>query len=163
MARQTRPVAVVVGEEDMALGTAEFEAFAKSVGPRLVVLPSSVDSERLIAVLDRIVAPAEPVPPMPDDPLIARVLHADSLRDLAGGHTFERGRAYAQTGRVLDVRRDGSQLKARVKGSDTARYDVRLWGNDRGIAYACSCPAAAEGAVCKHVVAVALEWLDRTR
>jgi hypothetical protein len=63
MARQTRPVAVVVGEEDMALGTAEFEAFAKSVGPRLVVLPhASDDAERLTAVLGRILANDPTVP-----------------------------------------------------------------------------------------------------
>ena len=73
------------------------------------------------------------------------------LREAAGSAVFDRGVAYAADGHVRDLAMDGAVITATVLGSD-ASYGVRI--DDRSVA--CDCPYAANGDICKHVVAVAI-------
>jgi uncharacterized Zn finger protein len=73
------------------------------------------------------------------------------LWEAAGSAVFDRGVAYAADGHVRDLAMDGAVITATVLGSD-ASYDVRI--DDRSVA--CDCPYAANGDICKHVVAVAI-------
>lgn len=123
-------------------------------------------------------AAAQPEPervPAADDP--ARVL-ADSLQAAVLRHTtaavLGRGRGYAKRNRVTELRVSAGRVRARVLGSDRARYRVELVAPQRPapavvskIRWACDCPYAAEHrrGTCKHVVAVALvaaKRLERT-
>lgn len=89
----------------------------------------------------------------------ANILHRATVRRLAGGPTFARGRDYFARGRVVSVGRKGGALHAVVRGD--AEYRVRIWVNESGLAYSCSCPMGADGAFCKHCVAASLAWLAR--
>lgn len=89
----------------------------------------------------------------------AHVLHQQTIARLARGVTVTKGRAYAAEGRVLTLTRKGTQLVAAVQG--TAFYAVSLWVAEEGLGYICSCPAGAEGAFCKHCVAVATVWIEQ--
>ena len=89
----------------------------------------------------------------------AHVLHQEAVRALADSRSYERGRHYFDDGRVAPPRRVGSRIEARVRGSTD--YDVSIWVKGDGLAYTCTCPHCAEGAFCKHCVAVALAWLAR--
>jgi cupin 2 domain-containing protein len=89
----------------------------------------------------------------------AHVLHRRTILALAGTPIFARGHRYYREGRVEGLARSDGRLTARVRGSEP--YDVAIWVRGDGLAYACSCPFAAEGAFCKHCVATALAWLDR--
>jgi uncharacterized Zn finger protein len=40
------------------------------------------------------------------------------------------------------------------------RYGVRLWVDAGSLEYACTCPIGADGAFCKHCVAVGIAWLE---
>jgi uncharacterized Zn finger protein len=71
------------------------------------------------------------------------------LREVAGPAVFDRGVVYAATGHVHDLATDGDALTATVLGSD-ASYGVRIDGRS----FACDCPYAANGDICKHAVAV---------
>lgn len=87
------------------------------------------------------------------------MLHAEALARLARGSSLERGRAYAEEGRVASVTHEGGRLRARVRGK--AVYAVDLWVRDDGLSYACTCPSGVEGDFCKHCVAVVIVWTDR--
>lgn len=89
----------------------------------------------------------------------ANILHREALRRLVDDRTFERGQDYHAQGRVGVVSRHEASLSATVRGS--THYRVRLWVNDSGLAYSCSCPIGADGAFCKHGVAVGLAWLGQ--
>jgi len=73
------------------------------------------------------------------------------LREAAGPAVFDRGVAYAAAGHVRDLVVDADVLTATVLGSD-ASYGVRV--NGRSVA--CDCPYAANGDLCKHVVAAVI-------
>lgn len=90
----------------------------------------------------------------------AHVLHLEMLAKLANGAALSRGRAYVAEGRVESVSRRAQQLVGVVRG--TARYAVSIWIRGDGIGYACSCPAGAEGVFCKHCVAIAIDWIERS-
>jgi uncharacterized Zn finger protein len=90
---------------------------------------------------------------------IANILHQDTIRRLAGDRTFERGQAYYQDGRVVELARSGPALGAKVRGERT--YEVRLWVKDDNLAYHCTCPLGQEQTFCKHAVAVSLAWLGK--
>lgn len=79
------------------------------------------------------------------------------LRDLTDSGTFERGRAYWQAGLVGSPRGDGKAVIATVAGSRD--YHVRLWREDDGLAWSCTCPVGDTGAFCKHAVALGLAVL----
>lgn len=88
---------------------------------------------------------------------IANILHQETIRRLSGDGAFERGKAYFQGGRVVDIQRKDGTVFAKVRGTET--YDVRIWMKDESLAYACVCPQGQEQAFCKHAVAVALAFL----
>ena len=73
----------------------------------------------------------------------------------AGGHSFERGEEYAATGRVRLSSLGERSAVATVAGTSDYRVALRLGRDDR-LEGACSCPIGAQGAFCKHCVAVAL-------
>ena len=93
---------------------------------------------------------------------------ADRLLDLAGGHfsavTLQRGRRYAQEGRVriksVEERADEIHVAAEVRGTQDEPYDVELWlgmdgrGEVTEVDGVCMCPVEED---CKHIVAVLLK------
>ena len=89
---------------------------------------------------------------------LTRLLTADSLRRLAGARSFGLGAEYYADGLVSGLVQDGDTLTAQVHG--TQSYRVKLQAVGDRLKYDCSCPFAAEGAFCKHCVAVGLAWLS---
>lgn len=73
---------------------------------------------------------------------------------LAGERVHARGVRYFEDGRVVHEADGAERVRAIVKG--TVPYVVELWVDGGGPAWSCSCPAAEDGAFCKHCVAVAL-------
>jgi uncharacterized Zn finger protein len=94
---------------------------------------------------------------MPPESLAA-TLTRERLLKLAGDRSYERGERYARDGHVGDVAEDRGHLTAFVTGTD--RYRSDLWVIGSKITYACTCPVGADGACCKHCVAVGLQWLE---
>ncbi|WP_051265571.1 DEAD/DEAH box helicase [Nakamurella lactea] len=93
-------------------------------------------------------------PPLPPEQAIRRAV---------GPAAFERGRPYAATGRVSELRIADDQIFGRVRGTGAAPYQVVVsYGDDPAQLHGtCSCPMAAN---CKHVAAVALTALaERSR
>lgn len=88
---------------------------------------------------------------------LTKLLTVETLRRLAGAAAYERGVAYFQQGQVVALTRQGETVTAQVNG--TRRYEVRLWMRAGRLQYTCDCPAAAEGAFCKHCVAAG--WQGR--
>lgn len=82
------------------------------------------------------------------------VFSPGALRHLAEGRSFERGAAYAATGRVKKLKVGDAETSAAVRG--TREYRVRLWLEGGGPAFSCTCPVGEEGLFCKHCVAVGL-------
>ena len=80
------------------------------------------------------------------------------IKDLAGPRAFARGVGYFEDGRVEPEAGGGLRMRATVRGS--VPYRVELWVDDGEPAWSCTCPAAEDGALCKHCVAVAL-LIDR--
>lgn len=95
--------------------------------------------------------------PVSGDPL-ARFVTEAALARLAGERSYARGRAYFESGAVLDLVRTRDALKARVQGGE--EYRVALRAEGRSLEWSCSCPLGEEGAFCKHAVAAGLAWLD---
>lgn len=89
--------------------------------------------------------------------MLSESLSAPKLKKFAGPAVFARGEAYFNSGAVSRMKMADDLLSARVIGSHT--YAVRLWEEDDGIEYECSCPHGEEGNFCKHCVAVGLAWL----
>jgi len=58
----------------------------------------------------------------------AKLITEASLAELAGERSFARGRAYVESGAVLDLVRTRDALKARVMGSDEYRVLLRPEG-----------------------------------
>ncbi|SDU35072.1 SWIM zinc finger family protein [Jiangella alkaliphila] len=77
---------------------------------------------------------------------------ADRLGELTDARTIERGRAYADGGRVAGLVEDGDRLTALVRGTED--YRVELVAGS--MSWFCDCPVGASGAFCKHCVAVAI-------
>ena len=86
------------------------------------------------------------------------MLSDEELKRLAGGAAFSRGRGYYADGRVRLLRSGKTQCEAEAMGNET----YRLWLKHEGKEWRwdCSCPAAADGDFCKHLVAAALLWRD---
>lgn len=89
-----------------------------------------------------------------------KILKPELLRTLAGKLVYERGAAYSQGGQVLSWAEAAETITAQVQG--TQRYEVRLWFRTGQLQYSCTCLFAAEGAFCKHLVAVGLQGLARS-
>ena len=77
-----------------------------------------------------------------------------SLGEWAGAKTLSRGRQYQREKRVHDLARSpGGALVAWIDGTEWYATTVTF---DGGLGSACTCPV---GSVCKHAVAVILEYL----
>lgn len=95
---------------------------------------------------------------MPADEVKDRTLSVTPaiLRHLAGKRSFDRGEDYYEENAVRSLRHSDSGVRAVVQG--THRYRVRLWNDDGGLGYDCTCPVGWDGNFCKHCVAVGLAW-----
>lgn len=89
---------------------------------------------------------------MPDN-LISRA----TLERRAGATSFQRGEVYFSSGAVRRLRATGNQITATVQG--TQAYQAELRNENGQLACHCTCPHAADGAFCKHCVALGLAWL----
>jgi uncharacterized Zn finger protein len=91
------------------------------------------------------------------DPFMA--LTWDELQDWAGSVIVSRGQRYQRSGHVHDLARTSSGgLVAWVLGSDQYATSVELESGE--LVATCSCPY---GGICKHAVAVVLEYLERVK
>lgn len=81
-------------------------------------------------------------------------LSRESLMDLAGHKSFDRGLDYL--GRISGLRTGQGVVRATVAGR--RRYRVRVT-TESAFSWHCECPWAEEGNCCKHVVAVCLVYL----
>ena len=89
------------------------------------------------------------------------------LRDWAGSAAYNKGKNIYEDQKVLefDVDEDDESeyIKALVKGSGRKRYEVEVVYDfmDGSIEAKCECPAYESwGGICKHCVAVILEYMD---
>lgn len=87
----------------------------------------------------------------------AALLDRNTLREMAGGRSFERGQEYFSEGCVRGLAEHAGTITAKVQG--THDYRVKLWIKNGGVDYSCTCPVGADGDFCKHCVAVGLAWL----
>ena len=89
-------------------------------------------------------------------------LTPSTIESHTAGGSLERGREYADNGRVVDVRQAGEGLlEARVKGHQVHPYTVEIrFDADEITDVSCTCPYHA-GTWCKHVVATLLTVRDR--
>jgi superfamily II DNA or RNA helicase len=77
------------------------------------------------------------------------------LQGLFDEATFRRGRSYARTGQVGEVRVDGERVRAQVQGSRPRPYEVWVRRDEGRIVSQCSCPGwAGARRHCKHVAAL---------
>src|SRR3989304_10213572 len=83
------------------------------------------------------------------------------LRGVAGGRSFERGEEFFTDGQVGAVVEHQGTIAAKVQG--TRPYRVKLWVENGEMGFSCTCPVGADGAFCKHCVAVGLTWIDGSR
>ena len=90
-------------------------------------------------------------------------LNLQKLREKFSSHIFERGGRYQQSGEVLDLTLRGHTVLAGVQGSDDEPYRVTLELSENDLLNAqCSCPYSDNfGGWCKHIAAVALEYIHR--
>ena len=90
-------------------------------------------------------------------------LNLQKLREKFSSHIFERGGRYQQSGEVLDLTLRGHTVLAGVQGSDDEPYRVTLeLSQDDLLRASCSCPYEDNfGGWCKHIAAVALEYIHR--
>jgi uncharacterized Zn finger protein len=84
-------------------------------------------------------------------------IDSDSLQAITDARTFRRGREYARTGRVAQIKEHDGAIEAAMNG--TGSYRTRLWQADGKLRFSCSCPLGEEETCCKHVVALGLAWL----
>jgi uncharacterized Zn finger protein len=94
---------------------------------------------------------------MPATGQLKTALTRDALRHLAGARSFERGEDYFAAGQVTSLVEHAGKLTATVQGTED--YRVTLSVRDGKLGFDCTCPMGADGAFCKHCVAVGLAWL----
>ncbi|MGC9992200.1 MAG: DEAD/DEAH box helicase [Candidatus Cybelea sp.] len=90
------------------------------------------------------------------------MLSIETIRTSFGEPAFSRGLAYAETGRVVQVKRiSGKTIEARVQGSATLPYDVTVElqtaASGPRLASYCDCPVEYN---CKHGAAAVIAFLD---
>ncbi len=85
-------------------------------------------------------------------------LDLHKIREHFAPHIYERGRAYQESGDVLNLTLRGDLLLASVQGSDVQPYHVTVeLAEDDLVTAACSCPYGENfGDLCKHIAAVVL-------
>ncbi|WP_116997361.1 SWIM zinc finger family protein [Desertimonas flava] len=91
-------------------------------------------------------------------PTLRALLDMRTVKALAGTRTFDRGSAYGRDGRVSVSHDSVECVEAQVRGS--SRYGVAVWVDDGELYWRCTCPAADDGAFCKHAVAVSVGVID---
>lgn len=109
-------------------------------------------------------AGAVPDPSMPNDERkpgasFEKLITEATLSKLAGERSFARGADYFEGGAVTDLVQTGGAIKARVRGND--EYRVELKPGKARLEWSCTCPLGDEGEFCKHAVAAGLAWLAR--
>ena len=87
-----------------------------------------------------------------------RFLSDAELTALAGAGAFARGRVYWREQRVRLSRQSADALAGEATGSDI--YALWLQREGKRWTWDCSCPAAEDGAFCKHLVAAVLTARD---
>lgn len=90
----------------------------------------------------------------------ARAMNDATIRSLAGEQSYQRGLDYFSRGHVTSVEERGGSIHGVVRG--TRDYAVALSTDDGILDYSCDCPIGSDGEFCKHCVAVALDFLNRT-
>lgn len=86
------------------------------------------------------------------------------IRALAAPAVFRRGVDYQRDGAVVELTATASgTLWARVQGTEALPYTVSVSPvGPAGLLWECTCPFfEGSGEICKHVVAVLLEWIAR--
>lgn len=90
----------------------------------------------------------------------------ESIRELATGKIFNRGKDYFKEGSVCNIYSIEDTIEAYVEGSDYHPYKVQIEFDQSGIKGEpfCSCPYAEDfNDVCKHIVAVLLTALKKPK
>lgn len=82
-----------------------------------------------------------------------------TIRDMATEKSYYRGEDYFESGAVRNLELRGDEYRAYVYGA--RRYTVEISEEDGELHTSCTCPYDW-GGVCKHIVAVMLEILDRS-
>jgi uncharacterized Zn finger protein len=91
---------------------------------------------------------------------VARIeVDEETLRQLAGEDTFQRGTVLHRDGLVDGVTIDGTIVNAIVASTPPCRVELRVGLG--GLTGRGDCPAAIGGDFCEHCVATGLTWLDR--
>jgi uncharacterized Zn finger protein len=90
---------------------------------------------------------------------LAVAFGVDALQHLADPLVLARGWGYADDRHVLQLEVSTDRASATVLGS--IPYDVELRALNGAADWSCTCPYAEDGALCKHVVAVALVALEQ--
>lgn len=86
-------------------------------------------------------------------------LELGDCQQLFSDRIYERGLVYYEDEAVHDIERTGNKITAAVDGSET--YTVTLYVKaDAVYNMTCTCPYAAKGEHCKHMVAVLLALKD---
>ena len=90
-----------------------------------------------------------------------QVSEAD-IQARVGAQSFQRGRSYANTDRIIATRRQGNTLQALCLGSQPVPYRLHATiGPEATVTEAdCTCPVG-DGGYCKHTAALLLTWLWR--
>ena len=83
------------------------------------------------------------------------------IMDWVGQRSFDRGLDYADSGQIINPRRQGEKLKSECWGSAAYPYRVEIGLSASGIEFgSCSCPVG-DGGHCKHAAALLLTWLNQ--
>jgi uncharacterized Zn finger protein len=98
---------------------------------------------------------------MASETLLDDVLTLDEVQSLADVKTFARGKAYFREGAVSRLDERSGTLCANVNGSTRYRVEIKV-GVGEELAYTCTCPVGQSGTFCKHLVAVAMAWLENS-
>ncbi|MEZ4520820.1 MAG: SWIM zinc finger family protein [Thermomicrobiales bacterium] len=82
------------------------------------------------------------------------------IQDRVGAQSFQRGRSYADAGRIIATRRHDNTINGLCLGSVAVPYRLHATLEEEGVVEAeCSCPVG-HGGYCKHVAALLLTWLE---
>lgn len=90
---------------------------------------------------------------------LAQEVSRETLRELAGARSFERGEDCFERGCVGRPAEYQNRVTASVQG--TQKYAVKLRVEEGNFRHDCTCPVGRDGSFCKHCVAVGLAWLEQ--
>src|SRR3989344_5436448 len=79
------------------------------------------------------------------------------ITKIADSVIHARGKAYYKEGLVRSLETNGKKILAEVEGNSI--YDVEISIEKGELECICSCPY--DGEICKHVVAVLYQWINR--